>query len=209
MSHAFADIAFTPSVKAAQERDGSRAGYARNFETGDEVFNDRLGEAEIEFISAQRSFTMATVSETGWPYLQHRGGPRGFLKVLDDRTLAFADFAGNRQLVSVGNVAGNDRVALILIDYANRVRLKLLGRLSVSDWAAHDPQATRLLEPGYRARAQRVMTIKVEAFDWNCPQHIPVRIDADDVQQALDARDARIAALEARLAASGQPPPPA
>jgi predicted pyridoxine 5'-phosphate oxidase superfamily flavin-nucleotide-binding protein len=106
-------------------------------------------------------------------------------------------------------VAGNDRVALILIDYANRVRLKLLGRLSVSDWAAHDPQATRLLEPGYRARAQRVMTIKVEAFDWNCPQHIPVRIDAEDVQRALDARDARIAALEAQLVASGPPAPPA
>lgn len=207
MSHAFADIAFTPSVKAAQQRDGSRASYARNFEADTEVFNDRLGDAEVDFIAAQRSFTMATVSETGWPYLQHRGGPRGFLKVLDDKTLAFADFAGNRQLVSVGNAAGNERVALLLVDYANRVRLKLLGRLSVTDWLAHDPQATQLLEPGYRARPQRVMTIKVEGFDWNCPQHIPVRIDAEDVQRALNERDARIKALEAQLAAQPRPAP--
>ena len=206
MSHAFADIAFTPSVKAAQQRDGSRAGYARNFESADEVFNDRLGDAEAEFIAAQRSFYMATVSETGWPYLQHRGGPRGFLKVLDDKTLAFADFAGNRQLVSVGNAASNDRVALILVDYAHRVRLKLLGRLAITDLAARDPLAGRLLEPGYRARPRRVMTITVEGFDWNCPQHIPVRLDAEDVQLALDERDARIAALEARLAALSPQP---
>jgi uncharacterized protein len=201
MTHAFADIAFTPSVKAAQQRDGSRAGYARNFESGGEVVNRRLGEAERDFILAQRSFYMATVSETGWPYVQHRGGPRGFLKVLDDATLAFADFAGNRQLVSVGNVVTNDRVALILVDYQNRVRLKLLGRLTITDLAQTDPLAGRLLEPGYRARPQRAMTIAVEGFDWNCPQHIPVRLDAEDVQQALDERDARIKTLEARLTA--------
>jgi len=200
MPHAFADIAFTPSVKAAQQRDGSRAGYARNFEDGAEVFNDRLGEAEIDFIAAQRSFYMATVSETGWPYLQHRGGPRGFLKVLDDKTLAFADYAGNRQLISVGNLATNDRVALILMDYAQRVRLKLLGRLVAQDLAPHDELARTLIDPAYRARPQRAMVIRVEGFDWNCPQHIPVRIDAEDVQRALDQRDARIAELEARLA---------
>lgn len=208
MSHAFADIAFTPSVRAAQQRDGSRAGYARSFESDGEVFNDRLGETEAQFIAAQRSFYIATVSETGWPYLQHRGGPRGFLKVLDDKTLAFADFAGNRQLVSVGNLAGNDRVALILVDYVNRVRLKLLGRLTITDLAPGDALASSLLEPGYRARPQRTMHIAVEGFDWNCPQHIPVRIDAEDVQRALDERDARIAALEAQLAASARPPPP-
>ena len=207
MSHAFADIAFTPSVKAAQQRDGSRAGYARNFESTDEIFNDRLGAAEAEFIAAQRSFYMATVSETGWPYLQHRGGPRGFLKVLDDKTLAFADFAGNRQLVSVGNAASNDRVALILVDYAKRVRLKLLGRLAISDFDVREALAGSLLEPGYRARPQRVMTITVEGFDWNCPQHIPVRLDAEDVQRALGERDARIAALEAQLAALSPAPP--
>jgi predicted pyridoxine 5'-phosphate oxidase superfamily flavin-nucleotide-binding protein len=202
MSHAFADIAFTPSVKAAQQRDGSRANHARDFKggTGDEAFNDRLGQAEMDFIAAQRSFYLATVSETGWPYVQHRGGPKGFLKVQDVRRIAWADFAGNRQLVSVGNVAGgNDRVALILIDYAHRVRLKLLGRLSVADFDVRDPAHAALLEPGYAARPQRVFTIVVEAFDWNCPQHIPVRIDAEDVQAALDARDARIAELEAGL----------
>jgi len=201
MSHAFADIAFTPAVKAAQTRDGSRANYARSFEGDGEVFNHRLGEAEREYIAAQRSLYIATVSETGWPYLQHRGGPRGFLKVLDDKTLAFADYAGNRQLISVGNLAVNDRVALILMDYAQRVRLKLLGRLAVQDLAAGDTLASTLIDPGYRARPQRAMLITVEGFDWNCPQHIPVRIEAEDVQRALDDRDQRIAALEAQLAA--------
>jgi predicted pyridoxine 5'-phosphate oxidase superfamily flavin-nucleotide-binding protein len=207
MSHAFADIAFTPSVKAAQQRDGSRAGYARNFEGGAEVFNDRLGDAETSFIAEQRSFYMATVSETGWPYLQHRGGPRGFLKVLDPKTLAFADYAGNRQLVSVGNLVVNDRVALILVDYAQRVRLKLLGHLAVKDLAQQDPLAKTLIDPGYRARPQRAMVIAVEGFDWNCPQHIPMRIDAEDVQRALDERDVRIADLQARLAARAVGPP--
>ena len=199
MTHAFAAIAFTPAVQAAQQREGSRAGYAKNFESGGQATHDRLGPAETEFIAAQRSFYMATVSETGWPYLQHRGGPRGFLKVLDDKSLAFADFAGNRQLVSVGNAANNDRVALILVDYVNRVRLKLLGRLTVTDWSADVPASAALLEPGSRARPQRVLTIQVDGFDWNCPQHIPVRIDAEDVQRALDERDARIAVLEAEL----------
>lgn len=209
MSHAFADIAFTPSVKAAQQRDGSRASCARNFEDDAELSNHRLGEPEVDFIAAQRSFYMATVSETGWPYLQHRGGPRGFLKALGDKTLAFADYAGNRQLISVGNVVANDRVALILVDYAQRVRLKVLGRLALKDLAAQDALAKILVDPGYRARPQRAMVITVEGFDWNCPQHIPVRIDAEDVQRALDKRDARIASLEAQLArhAAGPPKP--
>jgi hypothetical protein len=207
MPHAFADIAFTPSVKAAQQRDGSRAGYARSFEGDGTTFNDRLGDSEVKFIAAQRSFYMATVSETGWPYLQHRGGPRGFLKVLDDKTLAFADYAGNRQLISVGNLATNDRVALILMDYAQRVRLKVLGRLAVQDLAPRDALAQTLVDPAYRARPQRAMVISVEGFDWNCPQHIPVRIDAEDVQRALEQRDARIAELEARLAHGAAGPP--
>lgn len=207
MPHAYADIAFTPSVKAAQHRDGSRAGYARSFEGDGETFNDRLGEAEINFLAHQRSFYMATVSETGWPYLQHRGGPRGFLKVLNDKTLAFADYAGNRQLISVGNLAGNDRVALILMDYAQKVRLKVLGRIAVHPLHPQDELAKALLDPAYRARPQRAMVITVEGFDWNCPQHIPQRIDAEDVQRALAERDARIAALERQLAQSAGPPP--
>jgi predicted pyridoxine 5'-phosphate oxidase superfamily flavin-nucleotide-binding protein len=204
MSHAFADIAFTPAVKAAQTRDGSRAGYARAFERDDgEVSHREIGPDEATFIAEQRSFVMATVSETGWPYVQHRGGPKGFLKVLDARRLAFADFAGNRQLISVGNVAGgNDRVALLLIDYANRVRLKVLGRLEVRDLSKDDPLFAQLVDPAYAARPQRAFVVTVEAFDWNCPQHIPVRIDAEDVQRARDARDARIAELQAQAASA-------
>jgi predicted pyridoxine 5'-phosphate oxidase superfamily flavin-nucleotide-binding protein len=203
MPHAFAELAFTPAVRAAQERDGSRAGYARGFEGREERFNDRLGADEAEFIAAQRSFYMATVSQTGWPYVQHRGGPVGFLKVVDDKTLAFADFAGNRQLVSVGNLATDDRVALILVDYGLRTRLKLLGRLDVRDLAHEDPLFERLVTPGYRARPQRAFVVSVEAFDWNCPQHIPPRFEAADVEKALAERDARIAQLQAQLAAAG------
>ena len=203
MSHAFADIAFTPAVKAAQARDGSRAGYARAFERDDgEVTHREIGPDEAAFLAEQRSFVMATVSETGWPYVQHRGGPKGFLKVLGERRIAFADFAGNRQLISVGNAACNDRVALILVDYAHRVRLKLLGHLSVQALEPGSTLAEQLLTPGYTAKAQRAMVITVEGFDWNCPQHIPLRIDAEDVQAALDARDARIAELEHMLAAA-------
>ncbi len=187
MRHAFANIAFTPAVREVQARDGSRAQYARAFESGDELRNAELGPDEAAFIHAQRSFYMATVSETGWPYVQHRGGAPGFLRVVDAKTLSFADLPGNRQFISVGNVAQDNRVALILMDYTHRQRLKLLGRLSVEE------------SPG-TGRTERTMTIHVEAFDWNCPKYIPMRFEADDVQRALDARDRRIAELEAQLA---------
>ena len=189
MRHAFANIAFTPAVRQVQARDGSRAQYARAFESGDEVRNAELGPDEAAFIHAQRSFYLATVSETGWPYVQHRGGAPGFLRVLDAKTLSFADLPGNRQFISVGNVANDDRVALILVDYAHRHRMKLLGRLGVQE------------SPG-AGRTERTMTIHVEAFDWNCPKYIPVRFEAEDVQRALDERDRRIAELEAQLAAA-------
>lgn len=201
MPHAFAQIAFTPQVKAEQQRDGSRAGYARSFESDAQTFNNRLGEAETDFLTQLRSFYFATVSETGWPYVQHRGGPAGFVQVLDDRHIAFADYAGNRQLISVGNLAGNHRVALIAVDYVHRVRLKLLGTVAVRPLADDAALASRLVAPGTRARPQRAMVVTVEGFDWNCPQHIPLRLDADDVQRALDARDVRIADLESRLKA--------
>ena len=187
MRHAFANIAFTPAVREVQARDGSRAQYARAFESGDELRNAELGPDEAAFIHAQRSFYMATVSETGWPYVQHRGGAPGFLRVVDAKTLSFADLPGNRQFISVGNVANDDRVALILMDYTHRQRLKLLGRLSVEE------------SPG-TGRTERTMTIHVEAFDWNCPKYIPMRFEADDVQRALEERDRRIAELEAQLA---------
>ena len=188
MIHAFANIAFTPAVRDVQARDGSRAQYARAFESGEEVRNAELGPDEAAFIHAQRSFYMATVSETGWPYVQHRGGAPGFLRVVDAKTLAFTDLPGNRQFISVGNVANDERVALILMDYTHRQRLKLLGRLNVEE------------SPG-AGRTERTMTIHVEAFDWNCPKYIPVRFEAEDVQRALDERDRRIAELEAQLAA--------
>lgn len=189
MIHAFANIAFTPAVRDVQARDGSRAQYARAFESGDEVRNAELGPDEAAFIHAQRSFYMATVSETGWPYVQHRGGAPGFLRMVDAKTLAFTDLPGNRQFISVGNVANDDRVALILMDYTHRQRLKLLGRLSVQE------------SPG-AGRTERTMTIHVEAFDWNCPKYIPVRFEAEDVQRVLDERDRRIAELETQLAES-------
>ncbi|MBC7942208.1 MAG: pyridoxamine 5'-phosphate oxidase family protein [Chitinophagaceae bacterium] len=187
MSHAFADIAFTSAVREAQARDGSRTQYARAFEAGDEVRNAEIGPDEAAFILAQRSFYMATVSETGWPYVQHRGGAPGFLKVVDAKTLSFVDVPGNRQFISVGNLATNDRVALILVDYTHGQRMKVLGRLS-------------LLDMHGQGRREREMVIHIEAFDWNCPQHIPVRFEAEDVQHALDERDERITRLEAELA---------
>ena len=189
MIHAFASIAFTPAVRDAQAREGSRAQYARAFESGDSVRNAELGPDEAAFIHAQRSFYMATVSETGWPYVQHRGGSPGFLHVVDSRTLSFTDLPGNRQFISVGNLTQDDRVALILVDYAHRQRLKLLGRLAVQESAGAE-------------RTQREMRIHLEAFDWNCPKYIPVRFEAEDVQRALDERDQRIAQLEAQLAKS-------
>jgi predicted pyridoxine 5'-phosphate oxidase superfamily flavin-nucleotide-binding protein len=194
MSHAFADIAFTPAVRESQARDGSRANYARAFESEGPRRNAELGPDEVAFIEAQRSFYMATVSETGWPYVQHRGGAPGFLKVVDPKTLTFTDVPGNRQFISVGNLRGDDRVALILVDYAHRQRMKLLGRLAV-------------VESGAPGRRQREMRLSVEAFDWNCPQHIPLRFEAEDVQRALDERDRRIVELEAALALAARSGP--
>ena len=172
MGHRFADLAFTPNVRAMQELQGSRAHYARM--EGGEPFNDELTERETQFLSERDSLYMASVSETGWPYVQHRGGPPGFLKVIDPHTIGFADFRGNRQYVSVGNLASNDRVALILVDYPNRSRLKLLGHAQIVT-----PEQKELLvalhTPGYPARVERGLLIRIAAFDWNCPQHITPR----------------------------------
>ena len=144
---------------------------------------------------------MATVSETGWPYLQHRGGPKGFLKVVGPGTLAFADFGGNRQFISVGNAAQNDRAALFLMDYAQRLRLKVLGRMKVHDLGDAPPELVFDVElPDYPGRIERVIAVAVEAFDWNCPQHITPRFTADEVRAAVAPLRERIAALEAELA---------
>ena len=200
MAHAYHDIAFTETVKALQEQQGSRASYAR-FEDAPQR-GEKIGQNEAAFISARDSFYMASTSETGWPYMQHRGGPQGFMRVLDDRTLGFADFAGNRQYVTLGNLRGDDRVSLFFMDYANRTRLKVFGRAEVVD-----PSDTETLEklavPGYRARVERGMLIRVSAFDWNCPQHITPRYTEAQVAQVVEKLTQRVADLEAQLNATG------
>jgi len=202
VGHKFAEIAFTPSVKAVQEQSGSRSSYARM--EGGETRNDRLGPSEAGFIAARDSFYMASVSETGWPYMQHRGGPQGFVRVLDEKTLGFADFRGNRQYVSVGNLMKDDRVSLFFMDYANRTRLKLLGRAKLVDVSDGDT-LERLTVPGYRAAVERGFLISVEAFDWNCPQHITQRYSLADVEQATASLRQRVVDLEAELASSRAP----
>ena len=198
MGHAYHSIAFTDTVKALQDQRGSRASYAR-FEDGPQR-GDRIGQDEAAFIAARDSFYMASTSETGWPYLQHRGGPAGFVRVLDATTLGFADFAGNRQYVSLGNIAGDDRVSLFFMDYANRTRLKLFGHASVVDPGDEETLA-RLAVPGYKGRVERGVTIKVAGVDWNCPQHITPRYTEEQVAQVVEKFATRIAELEAQLAA--------
>jgi predicted pyridoxine 5'-phosphate oxidase superfamily flavin-nucleotide-binding protein len=197
------DVAFTANVKAAQARLGSRASYARMERDGG--FETEITEDLAAFIGAQRSVFLATASAAGQPYIQHRGGPPGFFTVLDPRTLAFADFAGNRQYVSLGNLSENPRVHLFLIDYASRRRVKIWGEARVVEGDAD--LLSRLRPPGYEARPERVFLISVAAWDANCPQHIPQRLEAEDVRKALATRDARIAALEAEVNALRKGPP--
>jgi hypothetical protein len=202
MSHRFADIAFTDAVKAVQEQYRSRSQNERLQRTGGP--HDALGDAETAFIAGRDSFYMATVGATGWPYVQHRGGPPGFLKVLGPKTLAFADFRGNTQLVSAGNAVGNERVSLILMDYPHRQRLKLLGRIRFEDASRVDPEILKAAQtPDYRGRVERVAVIEVEAFDWNCPQHITARFTAAEMRSAVQPLLDRIADLEAMLASPG------
>jgi ferredoxin-NADP reductase/predicted pyridoxine 5'-phosphate oxidase superfamily flavin-nucleotide-binding protein len=182
MGHRFAKIAFTTAVRAVQAAAGSRETYAR-MDEGDD-YNLLLSEREADFISARDSFYMASVSETGWPYVQHRGGPAGFMKVLDARRIGFADYSGNRQYVSTGNFANDDRVALFFMDYPNRTRLKVLGRVQLI--GLDDSHTLSLLEDDkYRASVERGMVITLEAFDWNCPQHITPRFNEAEVDAMI------------------------
>lgn len=174
MTHKFADITFTNSVKAAQLDYGSRPNNERLQAIAGP--NDQLGPREAGFIALRDTFYLATVSETGWPYVQHRGGPAGFLKVLGPNQIAYADFRGNTQLISTGNVSINDRCSLILMDYPNRRRLKILGHMRVEnarDAAAEDLE--KVIHADYKARIERLVYIDVTAYDWNCPQHITQR----------------------------------
>ena len=201
------DVAFTPAVKAAQTRLGSRETYARQELGGS--WTDRVTPELAEFIGEQNSLFLATASADGQPYIQHRGGPPGFLRVLDEHTLAFADFRGNRQYITVGNLSENPKAQLFLMDYTHRHRIKIWGEARVVE---DQPELlASLLVDGYKAKADRAIVFRVTAWDANCPQHIPQLVDVEAVQKVLRERDARIAELEARLkvAEAGKPSRPA
>lgn len=195
MTHKYLELAFTPAVLAAQQHAYGRA--AKPHADGE---RDELGPAEREFIAARDSFYLGSVNADGWPYIQHRGGPPGFLHVVDERTLAFADLRGNRQLVTTGNVAGNARVALFLMDYPQRARLKVWGEARVLDAAAHPEWVARLSKGAGRSPIERVFVIEVHAFDWNCPQHITPRYSEAEVREVIAPLRERIAELERQLA---------
>ena len=194
MGYKFLELATTPAVKAAQAANGSATVYDRF--TGHRDFV-QFTPAELEFIAERDSFYMATVSETGWPYVQHRGGPPGFLRALDDRTLACADFRGNRQYISVGNLTANDRASLFLMDYPNRRRLKMYVHVEVRT-AADDPKTLESIAmPGYPGKVERALVFHLDAFDWNCPQHITPRFTESELSEALEPIRLRMEKLEA------------
>jgi predicted pyridoxine 5'-phosphate oxidase superfamily flavin-nucleotide-binding protein len=194
MGSNFGALVFTPAVKALQARYGSRRQYARM--EGGTTSPDRLGPDEVEFINERDSFYMASIGATGWPYVQHRGGPKGFLKVIDDHTIAFADFRGNKQFVTTGNVATDNRVALIMVDYPQQARLKILGRAEIFEDAQAREWIERLREPSYKAVIERAFVIRVEAFSWNCPQHITPRFTEEQIQEVLGPLERRLQELE-------------
>ena len=194
MTHRFAELMFTPRVMQVQTEQGSRAAYTR-FVEPDAPVNDRLTAQETDFIAARDSFYMATVSETGWPYVQHRGGPPGFLKVIDERTIGFADYRGNRQYLSVGNLVGNDRASLILMDYPNRRRLKLIGHARAVV-AGSEANLFVTLQEASEAKVERGIVIRLEGYDWNCPQHITPRYSDAEIGEMLGPLQTRMRALE-------------
>jgi len=194
MAHSFGSLVFTPAVKALQERYRSRKQYDRLERCGEP--QDRLSAQETEFIAERDSFYLATIGSSGWPYIQHRGGPIGFLKVVDDKTLAFADFRGNKQYISAGNLATDDHIALIMVDYPNQARLKILGHAEILEGDQAESWLERVRAPNYQAVVERVFVIRVAAFDWNCPQHITPRYTAEEIEHALEPTLARIRELE-------------
>ncbi len=200
MTTTYRSLIFSDAVKAAQTAQGSRQGYAR--EEGSAAMPDRLGQAEAAFIEARDSLYMATTGAGGWPYMQHRGGPPGFVKVISESAFAFADFRGNRQYISLGNMAEDNRAAFFFMDYMARRRLKLLGRVRAVELAEQPDLAARLALPGYKAAVERGLIVEVEAFDWNCPQHITPRYTLAEIAPTIETLKSRIAELEAKLAKS-------
>ncbi len=196
------DVAFTPAVKAIQARKGSREGYAEMEKRGG--WRTEIDENLAAFLGQTNSFYLATASADGQPYIQHRGGPKGFVKILDKNTFAFADYAGNRQYITQGNLSENPKAHIFVMDYAHRRRVKIWGEARMVE---DDPALLQALMPkGYRARPEQALVFKLTAWDTNCPQHIPQKFDAAAVAAVLSTRDERIAELEAELAAlKGQP----
>lgn len=190
----FGSLVFTPAVKALQEKYDSRRQYKRSERSGPSPA--RLGRDETEFIAERDTFYIATLGSTGWPYVQHRGGPKGFLKVIDDATLAFADFRGNRQYISTGNLTTDNRVALILMDYPRQLRLKILGRAEIFEGEKASEWIEKVRDPDYKAVIERVYVIRIEAFDWNCQQYIVPRYTEEEIREALAPAENRMRELQ-------------
>jgi hypothetical protein len=196
MAQNYAEIAFTGDVKKLQEENGSRHTYARMEES---AYYDGLTESEMDFIRERDSFYLATIGENGYPYIQHRGGPKGFLKVIDNNTLGFVDFRGNKQYISVGNIAAHPNVSLFLMDYARRTRLKMYAKVRIVS-LEEESQLFETLDPReYPHKPERMMVFTIEAFDWNCPQHITPRYTAEEVAKAWEKQTAYIATLEQEI----------
>lgn len=195
MAGKFLELAFTPAVLAAQKNYFGRAHHVPP-----QPERDPLSDDEIQFIQSRDSFYMATVTETGWPYMQHRGGKPGFLRVMSPTQLAFADYKGNRQMLSTGNLAANDRVCLFLMDYPQRTRLKILGHARIEDARQHPELVAQLAEPETRGIVERLFLIEVVSFDWNCPKYITPRYTEEEVREAVAPLKHRIAELEGQLA---------
>lgn len=181
MARAFAKLAFTPTVQSIQKQQGSAETYQKFLENEAEQAN-KLTNREIEFISERDGFYQSSVSETNWPYVQFRGGPKGFLKIIDEQTIAYADYRGNRQYISTGNLTTNNRTSLILMDYPNRRRLKIWGEVNIIEPSSNPTLISNLHDETYRALPERVIQITVKAFDWNCPQHIPQRLTLEELE---------------------------
>ncbi|MGK5025951.1 pyridoxamine 5'-phosphate oxidase family protein [Janthinobacterium sp. RB2R34] len=196
MSYGFLDIAITPGVRAAQAAMGADQAW-QDFK-GHRKF-DRFTGSEAAFIAERDSFYMATVSETGWPYVQHRGGPPGFLKLIDDQTLAFADYRGNRQYISTGNLATNDRTCLFLIDYPRRARLKIFMHVDIVAPGAAPALTAQVTDAAYGAKIERIYRLRLQAFDWNCPQHITPRYTEQEVSTAVAPLRDRLAEIEQEM----------
>ena len=197
MGHKFAEIAFTTEVKKVQSEQKSRAGYARWEKNLD--FNQLLSKKEVDFIRNRDSFYMASVSETNWPYVQHRGGPEGFLKVIDEKTIGFADYSGNRQYISTGNFRNNDRVSLFLMDYPSKSRLKILGRIKTISGDNTD-ELSPLVSSDFSARIERGFIIHIEGFDWNCPKYITPRYTETQIKNIIEPIQKENARLKTLLA---------